>query len=57
VARICRGRVRWGNGPAQSVAPAMRSSVERPPVWEDKRARSDESINSDGGLLLPDSDA
>jgi len=34
----------------------MRSSVERPPVWEDKRARSDGSIDSEGGLLPPDTD-
>jgi hypothetical protein len=26
------------------------------PVWEDKRARSDGSIDSDGGLLSPDTD-
>src|SRR5690242_20331197 len=34
----------------------MRSSVERPPVWENERARSDGSIDSDCGLLPPDTD-
>jgi hypothetical protein len=34
----------------------MRSIAERPPVWEDKRARSDGSIVTDGSLRPPDTD-